>query len=100
MQASSSPILRTRIWSITSAKIIESLKPIFSHPGEPYKLKTDDGPRFVSEELKAFLAEGGTEHRTTWSQAGKSNTDRTLLKVIQTEGKDWRQELHTDQPLR
>ena len=55
--------------SITSAKIIESLKPIFSHPAEPYKLKTDDCSQFVSEELNAFLAEGGTEHRTTWSQA-------------------------------
>ena len=88
--------------STTSTKVINSLQPIFARFGVPHTLKTDNGPQFISEEFKAFLAENGIEHRTTpplWPQANGEveRQNRTLLKVIQVaqiEGKDWRQELH------
>lgn len=89
--------------STTSAKIIDSLKPIFSRFGVPYTLKTDNGPQFVSDEFEAYLAENGIEHRKApplWPQANGEveRQNRTLLKVIriaQIDGKDWRQELQT-----
>ena len=88
--------------STTSTKVINSLQPIFARFGVPHTLKADNGPQFISEEFKAFLAENGIEHRTTpplWPQANGEveRQNRTLLKVIQVaqiEGKDWRQELH------
>ena len=51
--------------STTSTKVINSLQPIFARFGVPHTLKTDNGPQFISEEFKAFLAENGIEHRTT-----------------------------------
>ena len=89
--------------STTSARIIDSLKPIFSRFGVPYTLKTDNGSQFVSDEFEAFLAENGIEHRKApplWPQANGEveRQNRTLLKVIriaQIDQKDWRQELQT-----
>ena len=89
--------------STSSARIIESLKPIFARFGVPHTLKTDNGPQLVSEEFETFLAENGIEHRTTpplWPQANGEveRQNRTLMKAVQIahiEGKDWRQELQT-----
>ena len=74
--------------STTSTKVIDSIQPIFARFGVPHTLKTDNGPQFVSEDFKAFLAENGVEHRTTpplWPQANGEveRQNRTLLKMIQ-----------------
>ena len=88
--------------STTSTKVIDSAETIFALFGVPYTLKTDNGPRFISEEVKAFLVKNGIEDRTTpplWPQANGEveRQNRTLWKEIQIaqiEGKVWRQELH------
>ena len=54
--------------STTSTKVIDKLEPIiflFTRFGVPHTLKTDNGPQFISEEFRVFLAENGIEHRTS-----------------------------------
>ena len=41
--------------SITSAKVIEALIPMFARFGLPFSLGTDNGPQFVSEEFETFF---------------------------------------------
>ena len=58
--------------STTSTKVIDNLEPIFAWFGVPHTLKMDNGPQFISEEFRVFLAENGIEHRTSpplWPQA-------------------------------
>ena len=58
--------------STTSTQVIDNLEPIFTRFGVPHTLKTDNGPQFISEEFRVFLAENGIEHRTSpplWPQA-------------------------------
>ena len=61
-------IMRT----ITSAKVIEVLQPIFARFGIPCSLGSDNGRQFVLLEFETFLKENGIEHLTSthlWLQA-------------------------------
>jgi len=63
--------------STTSAKIIETMTPMFTRFGVSFSLKTDNGPQFVSSELEQYLEDLGIEQRKSpplclW-QMGKLN---------------------------
>ena len=81
--------------STTTERIIESLTPIFSRLGSPVNTsKTDNAPRFISTEFKAFLKEYGVEHRTSiplWPQSNGEveRQHRTLLKAIKISQWQW-----------
>ena len=87
--------------TVTSSKIIESLKAIFCTFGLPCSMKTDNGKQFVSDEFEEYLRENDILHRTTtplWPQANgeierKNRTLMKALKIAQAEKKDWRMEL-------
>ena len=87
--------------STVTSKIIMALKEIFARFGNPYSLKTDNGPQFVSREFEEFLHECGIEHRRSpplWPQANGEveRQNRSLLKalkVAEVEGKRWTEEL-------
>ena len=89
--------------STTSAKIIESIHPIFAWFGVPHSLWTDNGPQFVSEEFETFLQPQGVEHQKTtpmWPQANGEVEHQNcfLLKCLQiarVENKDCSSELVT-----
>ena len=88
--------------SVTSAKIIEALKPIFARWGFPCSLRTDNGPQFVSEEFQQFLLAHGIEHRSIppyWPQANGEveRQNRSLLKSLRiaaVKGIPWQDELY------
>ena len=82
--------------TVTSSKIIESLKAIFCTFGLPCSMKTDNGKQFVSDEFEEYLRENDILHRTStplWPQANGENErqNRTMmkaLKIAQAEKKD------------
>ncbi|XP_064647487.1 uncharacterized protein K02A2.6-like [Lineus longissimus] len=88
--------------TITSAKMIECLEPIFTRYGYPELLKTDNGAQLISAEFESYLRENGIEHRTStplWPQANGEieKQNRTMLKAMRiahAEGKDWVKELN------
>jgi putative transposase len=47
--------------SIRAGQVIEVLQPLFEHRGRPEFLRSDNGPEFVAHQLKAWLAEAGTQ---------------------------------------
>ena len=49
--------------SITSARLIRELTRLFLEHGPPANLRSDNGPEFIAEALKRFLAEQGVETR-------------------------------------
>ena len=87
--------------STTTPKVIMALREIFARFGNPYSLKTDNGPQFVSKEFEEFLRECGIEHRRSpplWPQANGEveRQNRSLLKTLkiaEVEGKKWTDEL-------
>lgn len=87
--------------SVTTAKIIGGLKPIFARWGMPCSLRTDNGPQFVSDEFQQFLRENGIEHRSIppyWPQANGEveRQNRSLLKALRIaalKGTPWQEEL-------
>lgn len=91
--------------TITANSIIKALEPIFARYGYPQSLKTDNGPQFVAESFEAYLEQNGIEHRRStpyWPQANGEveRQNRSLLKamkIAKSQGKDWKQEIHTPQ---
>ncbi|XP_021353566.1 uncharacterized protein K02A2.6-like [Mizuhopecten yessoensis] len=87
--------------STTTDKIVRSLGKMFLTHGFPISITTDNGPQFVSELFKDYLAERGIEHRRVtplWPQANGEveRQNRSLLKsvrIAQLERKDWKTEL-------
>jgi len=47
--------------SIRAGRVIEVLQPLFAQRGRPEFLRSDNGPEFVACQLKAWLAEAGTQ---------------------------------------
>ena len=73
--------------STTADKIIASLKKIFLTHGLPVSITTDNGPQFISEDLRKFVEEECIEHRRVtplWPQANGEveRQNRSLLKKI------------------
>ena len=87
--------------STTTPRVIMALREIFARFRNPYSLKTDNGPQFVSKEFEEFLPECGIEHRRSpllWPQANGEveRQKRSLLKTLkitEVEGKKWTDEL-------
>ena len=59
--------------SVTAKPTIECLRNVFAQVGLPEKLISDNGPTFVSAELKDFLQRNGVKDITT------SPTTRVLM---------------------
>ena len=59
--------------SITSGSVIKALKAQFCRHGIPEKLRTDNGPQYVSAEFAAFCAELQIEHETSSPRYPQSN---------------------------
>jgi hypothetical protein len=53
----------------TSAKIINSVREMFSRWGLPETLVTDNGPQFVSKEFEMFCKKNGVRHTTSCSRS-------------------------------
>jgi hypothetical protein len=87
--------------TITSAKMIQCLEPIFARFGYPESLKTDNGRQLISEEFESYLCENGIEHRTStplWPQANGEieRQNRSMLKAMRiahAQGENWQKEL-------
>lgn len=47
--------------SIRAGRVIETLQPLFQKRGRPEFLRSDNGPEFVAQKLKAWLADAGTQ---------------------------------------
>ena len=85
----------------TTEKVIEALEESIDLFGIPYSITTDNGPQFISEQLKMYLEHMNIiHHKATprWPQANGEveRQNRSLLKAmraLQAEGKDWRKEL-------
>ena len=70
--------------STTSEKMIKALVPIFTRYEYPFSLKSDNAPKFVSQEFESFLASHGVQHQTSpplWPQANGEveRQNRSLL---------------------
>ena len=91
------------IHKISSQAIITKLRKLFCRYGAPQELITDNGPQFVSKELKLLLSEFGTKHRLVTPYHPEANGEverfnRCLKKCIQTavaNGRNWRIDLET-----
>lgn len=87
--------------TITSAKIIQCLKSLFTTHGLPISLQTDNAQNFNSEEFQEYLESVNVEHRNTtplWPQANGEveRQNRSLMKRIRiahAENKDWKEEI-------
>jgi hypothetical protein len=53
------------VGSTTASAVIQSLKKTFSRHGLPDQIVSDNGPQFVSAELKEFLEQCGIKHTLT-----------------------------------
>lgn len=85
--------------TVTSNKLVESLRNMFASHGIPYTVTSDNASQFTSKEFHDFVNELGISHRRTtsyWPQAGEvERQNRSLLKrikIAQAERKDWRKE--------
>ena len=72
----------------TAAKTIEVLRNMFARWGIPEQLVTDNGPQFISEEFRAFIASNGVTHIRTapYHPASNGATERlvqTVKKALQ-----------------
>ena len=81
--------------------MIQALTPIFTRYGYPCSRKSANAPQFVSEEFENFLVTHGIQDQKfppLWPQANNEveRQNRTLvksLKVVEVEGKKWKDEL-------
>ena len=82
---------------ITSSKVIKWLKQVFSRTGLPVGIITDNGPQFISDEFKSYLASLDVHHYLTPVYYPQENGrvevfNRTLKHGIQAataEGISW-----------
>ncbi|MCP4339084.1 MAG: transposase family protein, partial [Desulfobulbaceae bacterium] len=58
---------------ITSKGIIQWMKKVFSYFGNPLKIRSDNGPQFVSEEMAEFFASRNIFHDTSPIYSPQSN---------------------------
>ncbi len=58
---------------ITSKGIIQWMKKVFSYFGNPLKIRSDNGPQFVSEEMAEFFASRNIFHDTSPVYSPQSN---------------------------
>lgn len=89
--------------STTSEVIIQRLSAQFACHGVPVSIRTDNEPQFVSSVFRDFLKQIGIYHRRSiplWPQTNGEVEcqleNRSLfkaMKIAQSDGKDWRQEL-------
>jgi len=87
----------------TSSKIINCLEDIFAVHGFPIFLKTGNASNFTSAEFEDYMRECGIRHHTSvplWPQSNGEveRQNRTLLKylkIVHSQGKDLKTELHT-----
>nr|CAH7725339.1 unnamed protein product [Callosobruchus chinensis] len=87
--------------TITSVATIKVLKEIFSRLGYPVSLTCDNGPQFITEDLKSFCIENGIRlHHTIpyWPQMNgeveRQNRDIVKrLKISQGLKNNWQQDL-------
>ena len=75
--------------STTSANVIRALRSLFARYGFPYRLVSDNGPQFVSEEFTSFLTSCGISHSKTapYHPATNSEAERfvqTLKNFLKT----------------
>lgn len=68
--------------SLTSSKIIESLKSVFSRHGIPDVVVSDNGPQYRSAEFKSFALEYGFNHITSSPRYAQSNGEAE--RMVQT----------------
>ena len=89
------------IRSTTATKVISCLENMFCMHGLPVRLRTDNGPQFISEQFKEFMDSNGIEHVKGvpyWPQSNGEveNHNKTLLKMAQIakiEKRDFRREV-------
>ena len=89
------------VHKINANTIVSKLRKLFCRYGAPEVLVTDNGPQFISTEMKTLLQEFNICHRkvTPYHPAANGEVERfnrTLKKFIQAaiaEHKDWRKEL-------
>lgn len=69
--------------STTSSNVVKALKTIFSRHGIPAVFMSDNGPQYVSEEVKRFATSYGFRHITSSPYYPKSNglAERTVKTV-------------------
>lgn len=86
----------------TASLTVQALHKTFCRFGMPESIKTDNGPQFISSELRTFCEEFGIQHMKTtpyWPQANGEveRMNRTIgkhLKISQeTQGSDWQWDL-------
>ena len=58
---------------VTSEKLIDTLRDIFSTYGIPKEISSDGGPQFVSQKFKTFLHDWGIHHRLSSAYYPQSN---------------------------
>lgn len=89
---------------ITAGLTVKALHETFCRFGMPESIKSDNGPQFISIELRDFCKQFGIEHRKTtpyWPQANGEveRINRSIgkrLKISQeTSGSDWQWDLRT-----
>ena len=89
------------VHKINATTIVSKLRKLFSRYGTPEVLVTDNGPQFISTEMKSLLKEFNIHHHkvTPYHPAAYGEVERfnrTIKKCIQAaiaEHKDWRKEL-------
>ena len=62
-----------KLASTTASSVINALKAIFSRHGIPGVLRSDNGPQFDCEEIKAFASSYGFKHQTSSPHFPQSN---------------------------
>ena len=73
--------------STSSSPIIEALEDTFATHGLPLSMKSDNGPKFISDEFRDFMLSNNILHRRTtplWPQANgeAERQNRTVMKAI------------------
>lgn len=89
---------------ITAKRTVEAMHETFSRFGIPESIKSDNGPQFVSEEMRSYCNEYGITLRKTtpyWPQANGEveRANRTILKHLkisqQSANSDWMWDLRS-----
>lgn len=89
--------------SLSVCSIIKCLTQMFATHGFPEKIVSDNAAQFTGAEFKEFLALNAILHRRItpyWPQANGEveRQNRTLCNAVRaahSEGKDWREAMHT-----
>lgn len=78
----------------TSTALIQRLRTWFARYGIPAEIVTDNGPQFVSEEIKHFFQQNGIRHiRTTPYHPRSNGLVERLIKTLKRRYKSTKQEI-------